>query len=224
MTRPPAFLRQSMEARGIDFRLGARTQALVGARSGWKRSCWRTVRELTADLVVMAAGIRPRTDLARDCGLHCDRGILVDDTLQTFDPSIYAVGECVQHRDLTYGLVAPLWEQARVCAAHLAERGVTRYRGSQAVDAAEGQRQSRCFPPAIFDGLDGAESIRYSDRAARYLQAALDRGQPGAGGRAVWRYAQRGLVCGADRAPARCVANCVDTLLLGDAPRAGAMP
>ena len=63
-------------------------------------------------------------------GLRCDRGVLVNDTLQTFDPSVYAVGECVQHRNSTYGLVAPLFEQANVCATHLAEFGIGRYRGS----------------------------------------------------------------------------------------------
>ena len=57
--------------------------------------------------------------------------MLVDDTMLTYDPAIYAVGECVQHRDSTYGLVAPLCEQARVCATYLAERGVRRYAGSQ---------------------------------------------------------------------------------------------
>ena len=63
-------------------------------------------------------------------GLRCDRGVLVNDTMQTFDPCIYAVGECVQHRNSTYGLVAPLFEQAKVCATHLAEFGIGRYRGS----------------------------------------------------------------------------------------------
>jgi nitrite reductase (NADH) large subunit len=87
-------------------------------------------RDLPAELVVVAAGIRPNIELARAAGLRCDRGILVDDTLQTYDPAIYAVGECVQHRNNTYGLVIPLWDQARVCAAYLAERGVRRYRGS----------------------------------------------------------------------------------------------
>src|SRR5262249_60337097 len=86
--------------------------------------------EIPADLVVMAVGVRPNTALARAAGLRCDRGILVNDTLQSYDPSIYAVGECVQHRNVTFGLVAPLWEQARVCAAHLAELGISRYRGS----------------------------------------------------------------------------------------------
>ena len=85
---------------------------------------------LEADLVVMAAGIRPNTELARAAGLRCDRGVLVNDTLQTFDPSIYAVGECVQHRNNTYGLVAPLFDQANVCATHLAEFGIGRYTGS----------------------------------------------------------------------------------------------
>ena len=78
----------------------------------------------------MATGVRPNIELASGAGLRCERGILVDDTLQTYDPSIYAVGECVQHRNRTFGLVAPLWEQARVCAIHLAELGVSRYRGT----------------------------------------------------------------------------------------------
>jgi NAD(P)H-nitrite reductase large subunit len=78
----------------------------------------------------MAVGIRPNIDLAKSAGLRCERGVLVNDTLQTFDPCIYAVGECVQHRNNTYGLVAPLFEQARVCATHLAEFGIGRYAGS----------------------------------------------------------------------------------------------
>ncbi len=85
---------------------------------------------LEADLVVMAVGIRPNIELAKAAGLRCERGILVNDTMQTFDPSIYAVGECVQHRNSTYGLVAPLFDQARVCATHLAEFGIGHYMGS----------------------------------------------------------------------------------------------
>ena len=117
---------------------------------------------LLADLVVIAAGIRPRIDLARACGLRCDRGILVDDTLQTFDPAIYAVGECVQHRGTTYGLVAPLWEQARVCAAHLAERGVARYRGSRPATRLK-VTGIDVFSAGDVSAGPGAESLRYSD-------------------------------------------------------------
>jgi NAD(P)H-dependent nitrite reductase small subunit len=158
------FLRASMEARGIDFCLSARTAAFEG-EGRVQQVRMDDGRCVAADLIVVAAGITPRTELARSCGLHCDRGILVDDTLQTFDPAIYAVGECVQHRGATYGLVAPLWEQARVCAAHLAERGVTRYRGSQPVS------QLKVSGIEVFSAGDhskhaAAETIRYSDRAA----------------------------------------------------------
>lgn len=140
-----ALLKDSLEARGLKFRMPAKTVALLGAPSlpspadaGEGTDVRPRVaairfddgRELAADLVVMAAGIRPNIDLAKAAGLRCDRGVLVNDTMQTFDPSIYAVGECVQHRNSTYGLVAPLFEQANVCATHLAEFGIGRYTGS----------------------------------------------------------------------------------------------
>jgi NAD(P)H-dependent nitrite reductase small subunit len=124
-----ALLKASLESRGLRFQMATRTVRVLGdgRASGLKFEQGGT---LEADLVVMAAGVQPNIELARRAGLRCDRGILVDDTLQTFDPSIYAVGECVQHRNRTFGVVAPLWEQARVCAIHLAELGVSRYRGS----------------------------------------------------------------------------------------------
>jgi nitrite reductase (NADH) large subunit len=123
-------LRKELQSRGLKFCMPATAAAILGGeRAGGVRLA--DGRELCADLVVMAIGVRPNIQLAQDAGLHCDRGILVDDTLLSFDPTIYAVGECVQHRNSTYGLVAPLWEQARVCAAHLAERGVRRYGGSR---------------------------------------------------------------------------------------------
>lgn len=122
-------LKASLESRGLNFRMSARTVAVLGEeRATGLRFDDGT--EIPADLIVMAAGVRPNIELARRAGLRCERGVLVDDTLQTFDPSIYAVGECVQHRNSLFGLVAPLWEQARVCATHLAELGVSRYRGA----------------------------------------------------------------------------------------------
>ncbi|MDX1452661.1 MAG: FAD-dependent oxidoreductase, partial [Oleiphilaceae bacterium] len=78
-------------------------------------------------LFVMAIGITPNITLAKEAGLQCEHGVLVNDTMQTFDPRVYAVGECVQHRNLTFGLVAPLYEQARVCANHLARLGHAQY-------------------------------------------------------------------------------------------------
>jgi NAD(P)H-dependent nitrite reductase large subunit/NAD(P)H-dependent nitrite reductase small subunit len=130
LDKPAAqLLRATLEKRGLKFHMPAQTEAIVGdTRVSGVRFANGT--EIAADLVVMAVGIRPNTELAKSAGLRCERGVLVNDTLQTFDPSIYAVGECVQHRNNTYGLVAPLWEQARVCATHLAELGMSRYRGS----------------------------------------------------------------------------------------------
>ena len=111
--------------RGLKFLIGAQTAALLGdGPSGPRRegACGasRTAARSRADLVVMAAGIRPNTALAEKIGLHCNRGIVVNDTMQTItDGRIYAVGECAAHRGIAYGLVAPLFEQAKVCATHL---------------------------------------------------------------------------------------------------------
>lgn len=125
---PPAaaLLQQALEARGLRFMLSAQTSALLG-RDQVQAVRLADGREIPAELVVMAAGVRPNIALAQQAGVHCERAIVVDDTLQTYDPRIYAVGECVQHRRATFGLVAPIWEQARVCGAHLAGAGHRRY-------------------------------------------------------------------------------------------------
>ncbi len=123
-------LQTSLEARGLRFLLGKQTEALLekNGRVGALRT--KDGIDIAADLVVMAAGIRPNTELAESARLHCHRGIVVNDTMQTYDPKIYAVGECVNHRGTVYGLVAPLFEQAKVCANHLANFGIGRYGGS----------------------------------------------------------------------------------------------
>ena len=134
-------LRKSLEDRGLKFMIGAQTQALIGDADGGKSGRVMAVQfkdgsEVPADLVVMAAGIRPNTQLALSMGLHCANegrgGIVVSDTLQTTtDARIYSVGECAAHRGIAYGLVAPLFEQGKVCATHLAQFGIGRYTGSQ---------------------------------------------------------------------------------------------
>ena len=117
-------LRESLEARGLQFHLRGHTQALLGDASGRVRAVQLADgTDIPADLVVMAAGIRPNTALAEKMGLTCQRGIVVSDHLQTSDPAIWAVGECANHRGTVYGLVAPLFEQATVLAAHLAGQG-----------------------------------------------------------------------------------------------------
>ncbi|BBU29382.1 hypothetical protein BTHE68_31160 [Burkholderia sp. THE68] len=117
-----ALLKRSLESKGLRFAMAAQTTAIIG------EDRVRAVRfadgtQIDADLVVMTAGVRPNIALAQASGLHCERAIVVDDTLQSFDPRVYAVGECVQHRSATFGLVAPIWDQARVAGAHLAGAG-----------------------------------------------------------------------------------------------------
>ncbi|MCA1326021.1 NAD(P)/FAD-dependent oxidoreductase [Herbaspirillum sp. alder98] len=127
LDKPAAdLLKKALETKGLRFLLSANTAAIVGDE---RVSAVRFAdgSEIAADLVVMTAGVRPNIALAKSAGLHCERAIIVDDTLQTYDPRIYAVGECVQHRRATFGLVAPIWDQARVAGAHLAGAGHRRY-------------------------------------------------------------------------------------------------
>jgi len=121
-----ALLKASLERKGLRILLNAHTAEIVGPERATALR-FKDGSEIPADLVVMTAGVRPNIDLAKSCGLHCDKAIIVDDTLQTYDPRIYAVGECVQHRKALFGLVAPIWDQARVCATHLAGVGHSRY-------------------------------------------------------------------------------------------------
>ena len=124
-------LQKSLEQRGLKFMLETQTEAILGDDKGVVRAIrFKDGIELPAELVVMAVGIRPNTELAEASGLHCNRGIVVNDTMQTYDPRIYAVGECVNHRGIAYGLVAPLFEMAKVAANHLALMGIGRYVGS----------------------------------------------------------------------------------------------
>ena len=131
LDKPAAGLLQgALERRGIRFLLESNTAEILGTDrvTGLR---FKDGSVVETDLVVMAVGIRPNVELARSAGLHCERALVVDDTLQSLsDPRVYAVGECIQHRKSVYGLVAPLYEQAQVCAAHLAGLGHRRYPGS----------------------------------------------------------------------------------------------
>lgn len=121
-------LQAALAERGINFKLAAKTEALLGDDNGHVQVVRFTDgSELPCDLFVTAIGVRPNIALAQAAGLYCERGIVVNDTLQSYDPSIYAVGECIQHRGDTFGLVAPLFEQAKVCANHLSQHGMAQY-------------------------------------------------------------------------------------------------
>jgi nitrite reductase (NADH) large subunit len=118
-TEAAGLLRAELERRGIAVLTSAATEEIVGTgRAEGVRLA--DGRVLAVDLVVMAVGVRPNADLARAAGLHVGRGVIVDDHMQTSDPSIFAVGECVEHAGACYGLVAPLYDMAAVLADTLA--------------------------------------------------------------------------------------------------------
>jgi nitrite reductase (NADH) large subunit len=159
-------LQNSLEARGLKFLLPKQTSEIVAGESG--RVCavrFKDSETISADLVVMAVGVRPNTALAQAARLHCSRGIVVSDTMQTFDPRIYAVGECVNHRGIAYGLVAPLFEMAKVCANHLAGFGIGRYPGSLTSTKLK-VTGIDLFSAGDFVGGEGTEHITLSDPVA----------------------------------------------------------
>ena len=158
-----AMLKRSLEERGMEFLMETQTAEILGEQrvSGIR---FADGSQLATDLVVMAVGIRPNIELAQRAGLHCERGILVNDTLQTYDPRIYAVGECVQHRGVCYGLVAPLFEQAKVCANHLAQLGYGRYEGSVTSTKLK-VTGIDLFSAGNFEGGEDSEEIVFQDPA-----------------------------------------------------------
>ena len=124
-------LQKNLEAKGLKFLLNTNTTEILAGVDGRVSAVrFKEQDEVPADLVVLAVGIRPNYALAESAGIYCDKGIVVNDTMQTYDPRVYAVGECVAHRGISYGLVAPLFEMAKVCANHLANYGIGAYKGS----------------------------------------------------------------------------------------------
>jgi nitrite reductase (NADH) large subunit len=161
-------LQKSLEERGLKFVMGGQTQALIGDADGGKGGRVMALQfkdgtEIPTDLVVMAVGIRPNTELAEKMNLYCNRGIVVNDTMQTTtDARIYSVGECAAHRGIAYGLVAPLFEQAKVAANHLAQFGIGRYSGSLTSTKLK-VTGIDLFSAGDFTGGEGTEEIVMSD-------------------------------------------------------------
>ena len=122
------YLKELVEGNGIYVELGDSVTSILG-KNRVEAVSLRSGRELACDTVIIAAGIRPNTQLASDCGLACNRGIRVNDHLETSDQNIYAIGECAEHDNNVYGLVKPGLEQASILADRLA-KGNARYRGS----------------------------------------------------------------------------------------------
>jgi nitrite reductase (NADH) large subunit len=160
-------LQKSLQERGMQFLMKAQTQELLADDAGRVRAVrFKDGSEVSADLVVMAVGIRPNVALAQNMRLHVNRGIVVNDTMQTTtDARIYAVGECAEHRGVAYGLVAPLFEQGKVAANHLAEFGIGRYQGSLTSTKLK-VTGIDLFSAGDFMGGAGTEEIVMSDPGA----------------------------------------------------------
>ncbi|MEK7773637.1 MAG: nitrite reductase large subunit NirB [Deltaproteobacteria bacterium] len=167
------FLKEDLEKLGIKVLLGKETAEISG---DGKVSAVRFKDGTTveADIVVMSVGIAPNTALAKSSGIYCQRGIVVSDCMQTYDPAVYSVGECIEHRGATFGLVGPIFEQARVLANHLAGdcRLVFKH---QAVSTRLKIPGIDVYSAGAIDDGAGAESIEYIDRAARVYKRLIIR-------------------------------------------------
>lgn len=132
--------------------------------------------EVPADIVVVSAGIRPNVDLAKECGLVCERAVVVDDQMRSSDPHVFAVGECVQHRGMVYGLVAPLWEQTKVLAEVLAGVAPERtYTGSKIATKLKVMGVELASMGRIGDLRDTDEVVQYSEPARQVYWKAIVR-------------------------------------------------
>ena len=156
-----SLLEQALAERGVATITGANSQAILADGDTVVGLELEDGRRLPCDLLVMAVGIRPNTGLAAACELEVNRGIVVDDQMRTSDPDILAIGECIEHRGATYGLVAPIWDMCRTLAAHLTDAEAA-YEGSvlstrlkvSGVDV---------FSAGNFAGGEGCEDVVFRD-------------------------------------------------------------
>jgi nitrite reductase (NADH) large subunit len=168
-------LKTLVERKGIKIMLGANTARICGETrvEGVELADGRRIE---AEAVIFAAGIRPNVALARDAGVPVNRGVLVDDHLQTGAPDIFALGECAEHRGICYGLVEPAYEQARILAQHLA--GKTAAYGGSVVATNLKVSGVSVFSAGDFIGAEGSETILLSDvRHGTYKKLVISQGR-----------------------------------------------
>ena len=173
--RAAALLKSLVEPKGIEVLLNANTARVLG-ESRVEGIELTDGRRIDADALIFAAGIRPNISLANDAGIPVNRGVVVDDHLQTGAANIFALGECAEHRGICYGLVEPAYEQARVLAQHLAGRSAA-YSGSVVATNLKVSGVS-VFSAGDFMGADGTEEIVLSDeRRGTYKKLVISDGR-----------------------------------------------
>jgi nitrite reductase (NADH) large subunit len=168
-------LKSLVERKGIRILLNASTARILGETKveGVELADGRLI---DADAVIFAAGIRPNVALAKEAGLTINRGVVVDDVMQTSAEGIFALGECAEHRGICYGLVEPAYEQGRVLARHLAGRKAA-YPGSVVATNLKVSGVA-VFSAGDFIGGEGSESIVLSDvRRGAYKKLVIADGR-----------------------------------------------
>ena len=158
-------LQQELESQGMKFLLEKHTAEIFGD-DRVKGLKFQDGTKLDADLVVMAVGIKPNIELAKECGIVVNRGIVVNDYLQTSNPHIYAVGECAEHHGMVYGLVAPLYEQSKVLARAIVGEEGTPYKGSVLSTKLKVSGVEECFFCRRLSEDEEKKSIRVFDEQA----------------------------------------------------------
>jgi nitrite reductase (NADH) large subunit len=156
------YLKRRIEGLGVRVLLPRQTAAIYG--NGHVDGVrFATGEELDAELVVIAAGIKPNAGLARSAGLEVDRGIVVNDFMETSDPNIFAVGECTEHRGQTFGLVAPLYDQARVLASTITDNRGPVFTASAPAARLKIMGVDLFSAGSIDESEPGVETVRYED-------------------------------------------------------------
>ena len=173
------YLQRKMEQMGVRVLTERSTTKLLG-NGRVEGVCFKDGAELEADLVVVAAGIRPNVELGRKAGLTVNRGIVVNDYMETSSPRVFAVGECVEHNGQIYGLVAPLLEQGKVLAATITGNRGPVFQGW--TPAAKLKIMGvDVFSAGEFQESAGIEAVRYEDPAMGVYKKLLLRGNRLAG-------------------------------------------
>ncbi|WP_416148391.1 nitrite reductase large subunit NirB [Salipaludibacillus sp. HK11] len=144
-------LQEELEKQGMNFLMGYQTEAILGA-GRVKKVSFKNAPPVKADLVVMAVGIKPNLAVAKASGIETNRGIVVNDYMQTSAPDVYSLGECAEHREMVYGLVAPLWDQGKALAKKICEK-----------DAGEGYQGSILSTKLKVSGVDVFSAGEFAD-------------------------------------------------------------
>ncbi len=169
-------LTEALAAKGVETVLEAQSEEILGADGRVAGLRLKDGQVLACDLLVMAVGIRPSTGLVKAAGLDVNRGVVVDDALRTSDPSIWAIGECIEHRGQCYGLVAPIWEMCRTLGEALTD-GAGTYAGS-ALSTRLKVSGVDVFSAGKHQGGDGCEDIVFRDAGRGvYKRVVLEGGR-----------------------------------------------